>query len=175
MGAKLLVENETTRCHFDETKKYINLQNWRGIKEDYHERIVGIFIILLNFRIYFIPSINIQEFHFLNISHQIIDTPYKYVHNTLSCNHCFGTGKLDWIENARDKRGSDIFNINDDVKFKFTRHTSGIVHLTDDGSYVSTALLHMGENHCRKCCGSGLYYVEPSIIKQSMKLKEWLR
>ena len=54
MGAKLLASYETTCAHDGlHNKKYINLQNWRGLREENN----GVFVILKNFRMYFIPDI----------------------------------------------------------------------------------------------------------------------
>jgi len=159
MGAKLKVKNETTHVFTKEKNTTINLTHWRAIREAAYEKIQGLFVICRDFRLYFIPGLTADIFHEANHSNRTLDDCFQYIKNVLSCRHCCGDGKTDWVGAARGdapKKQQYWYKPN------YYRYKKGPVYIMDGHKppyFVSTSSLHYGEEHCKNCLGSGLEFV----------------
>jgi len=161
MGAKLFTSYEMSCAHDGllTPNKYINLQNWRGLRETNYRDTDGLYVILKNFRMYFIPNFTIKEFHEANYCNKTLNNEYKYIKNVLSCDQCNGDGKMDWVETARGGKIKPQHHHGGDDRFIRGKHTP-IHKLVYDPKlapqYVSSVAIKKGEEVCRKCSGSGL-------------------
>ena len=174
MGAKLLYKNEINNCHVDETKKYMNLQNWRALRVGQHHGQIGLYIIIPTCRMYFIPSMTIEQFNKLDSENKAIEVPYEYIKNVLTCERCHGKAKTDWITYARGRNQDDLNEYN--TQFDYVRHKLGKVLMVNPGGmetpyYASTSFLHRGEEHCKDCCGTGLLFVQQWAVKRETTMR----
>lgn len=178
MGARLLTKNEILHVHDQSRKRVIQLANWRAIREHDRHGTDGLYIILPSFRMYFIPGMTMEQFHNHNHQNDILDVPYEYIKNVLSCEKCNGEGKLDWVEVTRGKPQQQ-YHHGYGEGYTYTRHRRGIVHMINVGwgpkikpYHISTAFLRKGEEHCNVCSGTGLLMAEEGLIKESYKLEK---
>ena len=175
MGAKLYYTHEINGVHHDESRTFMNLQNWRALREHKHRDTKGLFIITSEFRMYFIPALTIEQFNIFNSTHQKIDLNYEYIKNVLSCEKCNGKAKTDWVTHARGKQ--DDHRSEYQRQLDYVRHKLGKVHLVNPGGdyppyHVSTVFLHRGEEHCKDCSGSGLLFAQPWAVKETITFKQ---
>jgi hypothetical protein len=175
MGARLKIENETTFAHeHDEEKRLINLDNWRAICEGKYSGVDGLYVIHPSFRMYFLFKFTTAMFHEANYCNKHLDIPYEYIKNVLSCNKCFGNGKVDWIEAARGAKPKHVKALN----LKFIRAKTKPINIMrlylDQPSYqVSLSYTKRGEEICKKCCGSGLHLAETSLIEKTITIENY--
>jgi len=175
MGARLKIENEITFAHGrDQKKKLIELDNWRAICEGKHSGVDGLYVILSSCRMYFIFEFTAAMFHEANYCNKRLDNLYEYIKNVLSCNKCFGNGKVDWIEAARGPKPKHVKALN----LKFIRAKTKPIYIMrlyqDQPSYqVSISYTKQGEEICKKCCGSGLHLAETSLIEKTITIENY--
>ena len=173
MGLRLKPKNETTCAFMNESQKLINLQNWRGIAEWKHEGVKGVFVIAMNFRVYFIPSYTMEMFHEASYCNKTLDIPFQYVKNVLSCQFCNGDGKTDWVEAARGPAPKkQIHGYQPDYQ-RSKRAPLNLVYRvsSDPPYYLSSVYTRQGEELCKKCFGSGLQLAVDWDIEKTIKLK----
>ena len=144
---------------FIQPNKYTNwstdIYNWRYIKDetitqDNGNIIFGV-IIHLNHAL-FLPYLEIDNVHYLNRAHgkeERVEQFYiEYGTDTLLCEKCWGKGKLDWVENARDERN--------DYKVFIRDPSSAMIYPKYTRIIFARALLDEGEDYCPNCLGTGL-------------------
>ena len=159
MGAKLLYENESSFSHWDEQDHdYVDLQDWRAAKEfkKYYthdgNKSSGLLVVLKSFRCYFIPNYTINMLHHVNKYDFILDIPYEYVKNFLSCLQCSASGKVDWINRAIAKKEYDYNNI---PQYNVSTYTK--VNTSNESYYIGVPCLSKGDSICKDCNGSGIH------------------
>lgn len=161
---KLIYANETSFSHAKEDGvNEITLQNWRAAKEVKDYRMyngnitTGLLVILESFRCYFIPDFTFDMLRHENSFDNKLDIPYEYVRNVLSCTRCYGSGKLDWINNVMGKKSADHI-IYKTAVIEF--NTSGYIKIDNPNEslyYLGIPYLNKGAEICKDCNGSGIH------------------
>lgn len=168
MGAKISVGKLFT--HSINSKKFIDLGDWRAIREDYYsaEKNTGLFIVIPSFQMLFLPEFTINQLNIANHENMKLDIKYKYMYNTLSCRKCGGHGKLDWVEEATGKKES--YNVHDNGYIRDKTRAVSIVaeNLNDPPYYWSATVIELGYKLCKHCYGSGLYMQNPIIVGRTI-------
>jgi glycosidase len=173
MGARLFTKNEIDSVHYKSSKRVIPLANWRAIRQHPNHAANSLYVILPNFRMYLIHKFTIEEFHLANYNNELLDIPFEYIKNVLSCEKCHGEGRLDWVELSRGKPSlveHAFFH-----EFKYTRHRKGKVYIIKVGEtpyHVSTAYLRKGYEHCDQCLGTGLVMAKEHLIQSEYILEK---
>ena len=159
MGIKLKPENETTCALIGSyDKKIINLTHWRAIREVKYKDVDGLFVIAKSFRLYFIPGYTIDMFNEANYCNKTLDCQFQFIKNVLSCRHCCGDGKTDWVEAAR---GTPPKEQRYGYRPEYYRSKKGPVNVLTSHKppyYLSTVVIHKGDEYCKHCRGSGLEF-----------------
>ena len=160
MGAKLIYRNESSFSHWDEQDN-VDLQGWRAAKEvkSYYthdgNKSSGLLVVLKLFRCYFIPNYTINMLHHANKYDFILDIPYEYVKNFLSCLTCNAIGKVDWVEQAigeKEYKGMNYY----DPQYNPSKYIK--VDASNESSYyIGIACLNKGDNICKECNGTGIH------------------
>lgn len=175
VAAKLIRDNEISHAHNHYENKFINLRHWRALREYKHEGVDGLFVILKNFRMYFIPGYTMEMLHEANYCNKTLDVPYVYIKNVLSCDKCDGNGKTDWVKAARGINPErNWIRTNDHTNF--TRSKNNPINISQTDSryppyYTSTVVTHKGDKICQRCSGSGLLFAQDWTVKGSIKVE----
>ena len=160
MAPKLIYANETSFAHTNETEE-VNLQDWRAAKEvkNYYtyngNRLHGVIVVLKSFRSYFIYDFTLDRLLYENNFDNILDIPYEYVKNFLSCLQCNASGKVDWIENATGEKEHKNMKHNYELLYDASEYVK--VDISNKSSYyIGVPYLNIGDKICKKCNGSGI-------------------
>lgn len=143
--------------------RQIHTANWRLLFELEENKLI---VTLANFEMHCIHNITVEEFHNINRHRWETEKPYKFVHCTLSCEKCLGTGKLDWVENVRGKKGGSR-RPHRGARFYYGRNPDhiNIVNRKDIWDYevkkfyASVPYLAKGQHLC-ECKGTGVYFMK---------------
>jgi len=135
--------------------------NWRLLRD-----IVGkkeIIVTLSNFRKFKIHNISVEEFHDNNIQMGTIEKPFRYIHNSLPCSVCDGSGCVDWIQKVMVRKIRRWYNT---PKYsRDSKHVSLLKYISllkppssirkDERIYGSVPTLPFGFEICSTCKGTG--------------------
>jgi hypothetical protein len=156
-----------------------DIYNWRYIKNTsytykpnyshYDNTDLGV-IVRLDYTI-FVPYLEIEKIHEINRNNSREDKINQFFTNySISsplCAKCWGSGKRDWIEKARNEPTPRLFKRDPSVVLTYPGYEKNIV--------FARALLEKGEEYCPICHGTGvLLNASYSVFKGMANLKRLL-
>jgi len=146
-------------------QRKLHVTNWRLLFVLEGEKLI---VTLSNLNQFCIHDITLDYFLQTNQHQWTIKRPYRYISNMLVCPHCWGPGKLDWVERARGKSEP---NWSDYKRFKagYRRDVNVLNRLNVDvisnasvgheyniiDAYSSQPKVYDGQVLC-KCRGTGI-------------------
>ena len=132
--------------------------NWRVMTASKNTESIA--VAMVNFKMFEIYNITVEEFLNNNFIKETIEKPFKYQSNLLSCNICHGGGCVDWIQKAvgldvpgtpqepwRYKRNPNYIS-----KFEPLDEHKDIT----DAIYGSAPKIFDGYDLCSNCKGTGI-------------------
>lgn len=152
-------------CSRDAYFRQIHVANWRLLGDITDSNML--IIITHNYRTFEVEGLTFDELLDVNYAKGSIERPFRYHSTTTSCVGCHGSGKVDWIEKIM-KRNADKPNfplqyyIRDPKYinlFKGPQFFEGINTI-----YGSVPHMREGFEACPICKGTGLHYLEDSIL-----------
>lgn len=159
--------------------KLIDVSNWRYIKDGSYHNQEGLFIVLHNCRLFFMPELSIDEFHNINYKNLTVKKYSIHIRNVLTCIDCAGKGVVDWLQNVtktppirrgyckywdyvRDKKGP-IRNVYCGDAFHIGTYKTLI---------VSTPVKKDEMFYCTACHASGLRLGRNTVIRKEFFLEK---
>jgi hypothetical protein len=136
-------------CSAYYSKKTVDIKNWRLLKNGKYDGKYGVYIILYNCRLFFIPVLTIKDILKINSENMFRQADITYIKNVLTCKICGGTGIVDWIQNV-------IKNPTKISYFKYKTDTKKSPLYIDKNIVISLPTKKKVYDYCRFCKGSGL-------------------
>lgn len=149
MGVILQKEKNDTMIKLE--KKPLCVTNWKLIRPDDNGMLI--FINNLSFYVY---DLTFDKLNDINLNNKRTFYRYEYISSTLSCSNCGGTGKIDWVEKATQrKRAKHRMKL-----VPYIRDQKGLLKVLSYHGHEaisSSVKLKTGEEHCYECLGCGLH------------------
>ena len=131
--------------------------NWRVMTASKNTESIA--VAMVNFKMFEIYNITVEEFLNNNFIKETIEKPFKYQSNLLSCSMCHGDGCVDWIQKAVSRstdipRGAHTYRRNPNYISKFEpldEHKD-----ITDAIYGSAPKIFDGYDLCSNCKGTGV-------------------
>lgn len=152
----------------DSNRKFLDVSNWRYLREGTHYDEPGTFMVLANCRLFFIGDLSIKEIHNINYKDLTITKLVIHIRNFLCCPDCDGVGSVDWIQNATKSNPKERYAPSN--FYQFTRDKKGLVKKVDCKSYkkitLSSPVKNKDMHYCTTCCGCGLRIGKAVVTKE---------